>query len=154
METLILVDENDNPLGTGEKLAVHREGALHRCFSIFVFNGTDQTLLQKRAITKYHSGGLWTNTCCGHPVEGEETRDAARRRLQEEMGFDCELKTTAPGWPRVGRIGQMTRSDWSTRAGGSPSYSTTNTIFGLKSSPADVSGSSSSSPFKHPATEL
>ncbi len=91
-EILILVDEEDRQIGTGEKMAVHREGALHRCFSIFVFNSRKQVLLQKRAQTKYHSGGLWTNTCCGHPLDGESTADAAQRRLKEEMGFNCEIR--------------------------------------------------------------
>ena len=76
-ETLILVDEDDNQIGTGEKMAVHRAGALHRCFSIFVLNAEEEVLLQKRATSKYHSGGLWTNTCCGHPRDGEATLDAA-----------------------------------------------------------------------------
>ena len=90
-ETLILVDENDNEIGTGEKMAVHRTGQLHRCFSIFVFNSAREVLLQKRALSKYHSGGLWTNTCCGHPRPGETTEAAAHRRLEEEMGFDCAM---------------------------------------------------------------
>jgi isopentenyl-diphosphate delta-isomerase len=91
-ETLILVDEHDNPVGTGEKLDVHRRGLLHRCFSIFVLDAHGRVLMQKRAASKYHSGGLWTNTCCGHPVAGEEVADAARRRLGEEMGFECALE--------------------------------------------------------------
>ncbi len=92
MEEIILVDENDNEVGFGEKMAVHKEGKLHRAFSIFVFNSKGQLLLQKRAKSKYHSGGLWTNTCCSHPRKGEKLLDAAHRRLKEEMGFDCELK--------------------------------------------------------------
>lgn len=91
-ETLILVDEDGNPVGTGEKMSVHREGLLHRCFSIFIFNDKGQLLLQKRAQAKYHSGGLWTNTCCGHPQNGESIASAAHRRLVEEMGFDCALE--------------------------------------------------------------
>jgi len=90
-EMLILVDEQDRPRGAGEKMAVHRAGELHRCFSIFVFDDAGRVLLQKRATSKYHSGGLWTNTCCGHPRVGEETLAAAHRRLVEEMGFDCAL---------------------------------------------------------------
>lgn len=92
MEMLILVDENDVQIGTGEKMAVHRAGQLHRCFSIFIFNNEGHVLLQKRALGKYHSGGLWTNTCCSHPRVGEEVDAAAHRRLIEEMGFDCEMK--------------------------------------------------------------
>lgn len=92
MEELILVDENDEQIGTGEKLQVHREGRLHRAFSIFVFDSMGRVLLQKRAESKYHSGGLWSNTCCGHPRPGETIEEAARRRLREEMNFDCELR--------------------------------------------------------------
>lgn len=89
---LILVDENDNQIGTEEKMKAHLEGKLHRGFSILVFNSKGEMMLQKRAISKYHSGGLWANTCCSHPKPGEETLNAAHRRLQEEMGFDCKLK--------------------------------------------------------------
>ncbi|HYP27807.1 MAG TPA: isopentenyl-diphosphate Delta-isomerase [Blastocatellia bacterium] len=92
MEELILVNENDEQVGTGEKLQVHREGRLHRAFSIFVFDSLGRLLLQKRAESKYHSGGLWSNTCCGHPRPGEAVEAAARRRLREEMNFDCELR--------------------------------------------------------------
>lgn len=91
-ETLIIVDESDNQIGVGEKMEVHRRGQLHRCFSIFVFNSGGEVLLQRRAAAKYHSGGLWTNACCGHPRDGEGTADAAHRRLREEMGFDCDLE--------------------------------------------------------------
>lgn len=91
-EQLILVDKNDRVLGEGDKIEVHREGALHRAFSIFVFDDHNRLLLQKRAQTKYHSGGLWSNTCCGHPRPGEDTLAAAHRRLQEEMNFDCHLR--------------------------------------------------------------
>jgi isopentenyl-diphosphate delta-isomerase len=90
-ELLILVNENDVPVGTGEKLDVHRRGLLHRCFSIFVFDRAGRVLLQKRAASKYHSGGLWTNTCCGHPRVDEPVAVASRRRLREEMGFDSDL---------------------------------------------------------------
>ena len=92
MERVILVDEHDRELGAAEKLAAHVAGRLHRAFSIFVFNRAGQLLLQRRAKAKYHSGGLWSNTCCGHPRPGEATPDAARRRLREEMNFDCELR--------------------------------------------------------------
>jgi isopentenyl-diphosphate delta-isomerase len=92
MERVILVDEQDRELGAAEKLAAHVAGRLHRAFSIFVFNSAGQLLLQRRAKAKYHSGGLWSNTCCGHPRPGEATPDAARRRLREEMNFDCELR--------------------------------------------------------------
>ncbi len=94
-EEIILVDKNDNKIGTGEKMKVHQDGKLHRAFSIFVFNSKNKMLLQKRAKTKYHCGGLWTNTCCSHPRSGESLEKATHRRLQEEMGFDCELKKIA-----------------------------------------------------------
>jgi isopentenyl-diphosphate Delta-isomerase len=91
-EQLILVDAQDRELGVKEKLEAHLEGTLHRAFSIFVFDAEKRLLLQKRAQTKYHSGGLWSNTACGHPRPGEKTLAAAHRRLREEMGFDCELR--------------------------------------------------------------
>ncbi len=92
MEEVILVDEADNPIGTEEKLKAHRDGKLHRAFSIFVFNSEGKLLLQQRALSKYHCGGLWANTCCSHPRHGEGTEAAAHRRLKEEMGFDCPLE--------------------------------------------------------------
>ena len=91
-ERVILVDERDAPVGELEKLEAHRRGTLHRAFSVFVLDGEGRVLLQRRAEAKYHSGGLWSNTCCGHPRPGEETRAAATRRLREEMGFECALE--------------------------------------------------------------
>jgi isopentenyl-diphosphate Delta-isomerase len=91
-EQLILVDACDRELGACEKLRAHAEGALHRAFSIFIFDGRGRLLLQKRAAGKYHSAGLWSNTACGHPRPGEATVEAARRRLREEMSLDCELR--------------------------------------------------------------
>ncbi len=91
-EQVILVDENDTPVGEMEKMAAHEQGLLHRAFSVFIFNKRDEMLLQKRAASKYHSGELWTNTCCSHPRPGENVMDAAHRKLMQEMGFDCELK--------------------------------------------------------------
>ena len=88
---LIAVDERDRQTGTVEKMAAHRDGVLHRAFSIFVFDEGDRLLLQRRARGKYHSGGLWSNTCCSHPRGGESLLQAAHRRLREEMGFDCPL---------------------------------------------------------------
>lgn len=90
-DEVILVDEADNELGTSPKLRAHHEGVLHRAFSVFLFNSRGELLLQRRAGGKYHSGGLWTNTCCSHPRPGEETAAAARRRLQEEMGLSTPL---------------------------------------------------------------
>lgn len=91
-EHVILVDKHDHQIGTEEKLAAHRQGKLHRAFSVFIFNNKDELLLQQRAVNKYHTSNLWTNTCCSHPRPGEDTLTAAHRRLQEEMGFDCSLK--------------------------------------------------------------
>lgn len=91
-EQIILVDEKDQVVGTGEKMAVHKAGLLHRAFSVLVFNSKGEILLQQRAKSKYHCGGLWTNTCCSHPRPGEIVLKAARRRLFEEMGIDCELE--------------------------------------------------------------
>lgn len=91
MDKVILVDEHDTVLGSMEKLEAHKKAKLHRAFSLFVFNKNKELLLQRRAKHKYHSGGLWTNTCCSHPQPHEKTSDAAHRRLQEEMGFDCTL---------------------------------------------------------------
>jgi len=91
-EKIILVDKNDQETGTMEKMRAHLEGKLHRAFSIFVFDSQGRLLLQKRAKKKYHSGGLWTNTCCSHPRAGEFLEEAAHRRLKEEMGFDCQLE--------------------------------------------------------------
>ena len=88
MEEVILVDENDNAIGTMEKLEAHKKGLLHRAFSILVFNSKGQLLLQRRSTKKYHSGGLWTNTCCSHPRPNEDIRTAVRRKLQQEMGID------------------------------------------------------------------
>lgn len=92
MEEVILVDKNDEQIGTMEKMQAHLKGVLHRAFSVFIFNGKGEMLLQQRAITKYHSGGLWTNACCSHPRPGEELGDAAQRRLKEELGFITPLK--------------------------------------------------------------
>ena len=91
-DRLILVDADDREVGTESKLPAHVDGKLHRAFSVFVFDGAGRMLLQRRAAQKYHSAGLWSNTCCGHPLSGEPTEEAAHRRLGEEMGFDCPLQ--------------------------------------------------------------
>jgi isopentenyl-diphosphate delta-isomerase len=89
---VILVDENDNSVGSSEKMEAHIEGMLHRAFSVFIFNKNGEMLLQQRSMKKYHSGGLWTNACCSHPYPGEQTPDAAIRRLQEELGFETTIE--------------------------------------------------------------
>lgn len=91
-EYVILVDEQDNELGLMEKIEAHEKGVLHRAFSVFILNSKNQLLLQQRALHKYHSGGLWTNTCCSHPRQGESNVEAAHRRLQEEMGMVAPLE--------------------------------------------------------------
>ena len=91
-ELLILVDENDNEVGVIDKWSAHKSGALHRAFSVFVFNTNGELLLQQRADEKYHSAGLWSNTCCSHPYKGEKMIEAINRRLQEEMGMSCETE--------------------------------------------------------------
>jgi isopentenyl-diphosphate Delta-isomerase len=88
MEHVILVDERDHEIGTMEKMEAHQKGLLHRAFSILIFNSKGELLLQQRALSKYHSGGLWTNSCCSHPRPGESTQDAAKRKLKQEMGID------------------------------------------------------------------
>jgi isopentenyl-diphosphate delta-isomerase len=92
MEQVILVSENDDAIGTMEKMEAHRRGVLHRAFSVFIFDQHGRMLLQQRALHKYHSGGLWTNACCSHPRPGEETATAASRRLKEELGFQANLQ--------------------------------------------------------------
>lgn len=91
-EQVVLVDGDDRETGTAGKMAAHRDGALHRAFSVMVWNRAGEVLLQRRADGKYHSGGLWTNACCGHPRPGEAVSAAANRRLHEEMGFSCPLE--------------------------------------------------------------
>jgi isopentenyl-diphosphate delta-isomerase len=90
-DILILVDEEDNSLGYETKSIVHELGLRHRAFSIFIFNRNNEMLLQRRASRKYHSAGLWTNTCCGHPVKGEDVLAGAKRRLMEEMNMEADL---------------------------------------------------------------
>jgi len=90
MEQVILVNESDQAIGTMEKMEAHEKGLLHRAFSILLFNSQGQLLLQKRAASKYHSAGLWTNTCCSHPLPGEAMEDAVKRKLNQEMGIDLQ----------------------------------------------------------------
>src|SRR6186713_1579239 len=91
-DKVILVSEHDDMVGIMDKMEAHKQGLLHRAFSVFIFNSKGEMLLQQRAFNKYHSGGLWTNACCGHPSPGEQTVAAARRRLMEEMGFTTGLE--------------------------------------------------------------
>lgn len=91
-ENVILVDEQDNQLGLMPKMEAHEKALLHRAFSVFVFNDSGELMLQQRASNKYHSPLLWTNTCCSHQRDGETSLEAGKRRLQEEMGFVCDLK--------------------------------------------------------------
>ncbi|MEF3078565.1 isopentenyl-diphosphate Delta-isomerase [Winogradskyella poriferorum] len=93
-EQVILVDENDNKIGLMPKMEAHEKALLHRAFSVFVFNDNNKLMLQQRALHKYHSPGLWTNTCCSHQRDGETNLEAGKRRLQEEMGFVTELEET------------------------------------------------------------
>lgn len=90
-EFVVLVNESDEVLGSMEKMQAHVEGKLHRAFSVFVFNSNGEMLIHQRALSKYHSPGLWTNTCCSHPRPDEAYIDGAHRRLMEEMGMKCDL---------------------------------------------------------------
>lgn len=92
MANVILVDSQDAPVGIMEKLEAHKKGALHRAYSIFLFNDNKELLLQKRAPHKYHSSNLWTNTCCSHPAPGEHLSASAQNRLIEEMGITTSLQ--------------------------------------------------------------
>ncbi len=92
MDEVVLVNKNNEVLGYMEKLEAHKKGLLHRAFSVFIFNSDNELLLQKRSKIKYHSGGLWTNTCCSHPKKNESFFEAANKRLHEEMGMYCDLK--------------------------------------------------------------
>jgi isopentenyl-diphosphate Delta-isomerase len=91
-DEVILVNEQDEPLGVMEKMEAHKKALLHRAFSVFIFNSKGEMLLQRRATQKYHSAGLWTNACCSHPRPGEATLNAAMRRLNEELGFTAGLE--------------------------------------------------------------
>jgi len=91
-EAVILVDQNDRQLGMMPKMEAHEKGVLHRAFSVFIVNEKQELLLQQRAKSKYHSPGLWTNTCCSHQRDGESTLAAGKRRLREEMGLEVPLK--------------------------------------------------------------
>ena len=92
MQEVILVNEQDEQVGAMEKMEAHKKALLHRAFSVFIFNSKGEMLLQQRAKNKYHSRGLWTNACCSHPAPGEDTQNAALRRLNEELGFSTRLE--------------------------------------------------------------
>jgi len=91
-EQVVLVDHEDREVGVASKLEAHQKGQLHRAFSVLVFDSSGSMLLQRRSAVKYHSPGLWSNSCCGHPRPGENLRDAAERRLREELGFNVSLQ--------------------------------------------------------------
>ncbi len=90
-QDIILVNTNDHPIGSSEKLAAHKKPLLHRAFSVFLYNG-DKMLIQQRAADKYHSGGAWSNGCCSHPRVGEQLADAVQTRMVEELGFCCPVQ--------------------------------------------------------------
>lgn len=91
-DEIVLVNEQDEEIGTMEKMETHRKGLLHRAFSVFIYNKAGDMLLQQRALSKYHSGGLWTNACCSHPYPGETPLEAGLRRLNEELGFSTPIQ--------------------------------------------------------------
>lgn len=93
-EQVVLVNENDEKIGLMAKQEAHEKALLHRAFSVFIFNDKNELMLQQRALDKYHSPGLWANTCCSHQRDGEPSVEAGKRRLQEEMGFSTDLKET------------------------------------------------------------
>ena len=93
MQELILVNEQDEPIGVMEKMEAHQKGLLHRAFSVFLFDHAGNMVLHQRADSKYHSPGLWTNACCSHPMPGEDTLAAAHRRVQQELGIAAQLKS-------------------------------------------------------------
>lgn len=106
MEELILVDEKDNEIGSGEKMDVHVKGKLHRAFSLFMYDPeSGEMLIQKRSKGKYHSGGLWTNSCCSHPRRGESLEEAVRRRVEEELGIVSEDKNIK--WTDLQEVGSF-----------------------------------------------
>ena len=92
VEYVVLVNESDDEIGFMEKMEAHEKAILHRAFSVFLFNSRNEFLLQRRALEKYHSPGLWTNSCCSHPRRNESAIDAAKRRLMEEIGMQCDIR--------------------------------------------------------------
>ncbi|MFA5067201.1 MAG: isopentenyl-diphosphate Delta-isomerase [Candidatus Izemoplasmatales bacterium] len=111
-DDILLVDEDNNPIGTGEKMDVHRRGVLHRCFSVLIYNSKKEMLLQKRAANKYHCPGQWSNACCSHPAPGEHLLMAAKKRLKEEMGISTPVKETGVEFIYKVRIGDLTEYEY------------------------------------------
>lgn len=112
MDDILLVDEDNNPVGTGEKMDVHRRGLLHRSFSILIYNSKREMLLQRRAGAKYHCPGLWSNACCSHPRPGEHLLLAAIRRLKEEMGIKISLKEMGVEFVYKVKIGDLIEHEY------------------------------------------
>lgn len=107
MEKVVLVNKKDEVIGVEEKIKAHQKGKLHRAFSVFLFNKKGELLIQKRAKSKYHSGGLWTNTCCSHPRPDEKIEEAAKRRLKEEMGINCKNLKEAFSFIYKAKVGNL-----------------------------------------------
>jgi isopentenyl-diphosphate delta-isomerase len=111
-EEVILINEANEVIGQMEKMEAHQKGLLHRAFSVFLFNEKGEWLLQKRANTKYHSSGLWTNSCCGHPRPGEDIVSAAQRRLNEELGIQASLKVQFEFQYQTNFDNLLTENEW------------------------------------------
>ena len=111
-DNILLVDENNNPVGVGEKMDVHRRGILHRCFSVLVYNSKKEMLLQRRAMAKYHCPGQWSNACCSHLAPGDHLLLAARRRLKEEMGISIPVKETGVEFIYKVKVGDLTEYEY------------------------------------------
>ncbi len=111
MNNIIKVDENDNKVGEIEKLKAHKEATLHRAFSVFILNDEGEMLLQKRAEGKYHGGGLWSNTCCSHPVEEDNLKEQAKERLFEEMGFKTKIGKIGTAKYKL-KVGDLTEHEY------------------------------------------
>ena len=111
-DDILLVDEDNNPIGAGEKMDVHRRGVLHRAFSILVHNSKKEMLLQRRAAAKYHCPGQWSNACCSHPAPGDHLLLAARRRLKEEMGISIPVKETGVEFIYKVKVGDLTEYEY------------------------------------------
>lgn len=111
-DDILLVDEDNNPIGTGEKMDVHRRGLLHRSFSVLIYNSKREMLLQRRASSKYTCSGLWSNACCSHPRPGEHLLLAAKRRLKEEMGISVPLKEVGVEFIYKVKVGDLTEHEY------------------------------------------